>query len=126
MGLQCSHGAFSGSYRAFNRFRRSVCRAIGLNEDIWASCGEWSFPSGYSPESHPGLWELLHHSDCDGVIPPALCEAIAVELTDFVLIKLVKMTDGVEILDGGHAEICLQFIRGCQAAAILNENMTFS
>lgn len=125
MTLSCSHGAFLGSYSSFSRFRQSICRAIGIDENNWAINEGWSLPPGYSPESHPGLWELLNHPDCEGEISPKLCRAIAEELTDFVLLKLVKSMDGEDLFDGGYASVCLKFIRGCQLAANRNEYMTF-
>lgn len=126
MGLKCSHGAFLGSYSSFFRFRCAICRAIGIDENSWASCSDdWSFPPGYSPESHPGLWELLNHSDCEGEISPELCGAIAEELLDTVLPSLVESGDGEELFDGGYAKICFEFIRGCRSAANHNECLIF-
>lgn len=125
MGLECSHGAFLGSYSSFFRFRCAICRAIDLNEDSWAYSEDWSFPPGYSPESHPGLWELLNHPDHKGAISPELCGAIAEELTDFVLAKLEESMDGKDLFDGGYAEVCRKFICGCQLAASRNEHMIF-
>ena len=125
MGLECSHGAFLGSYSSFSGFRRAICRAIGIDENDWAECKDWSFSEGYSPETNPGLWELLNHPDCWGEISPELCRAIAIELTEFVLPELVKSGDGEDLFDGGYAAICLQFISGCRSAANLNECLIF-
>ena len=78
MGLDVSHDAFSGAYSSFNRFRQAIAKAMGgsyppheketdddgkpLDRDMWY----WG--SGFSRATHPGLYCLLSHSDCDGEI----------------------------------------------------------
>lgn len=117
MGLDCSHDAWHGPYSAFNRLRQAVCKAIGgsfpphadksLDDNYWYS-GE-----GYRAETHPGLYEFLSHSDCDGKITPKMCAKVANEL-EALLPKMTKMRADLRA-----------FIDGCRKAAAANEPLTF-
>ena len=131
MGLDVSHDAFSGAYSAFNRFRQSVAQAMSgsfpphirslqLDDDSWY----WD-KKVYSKGTHPGLFELMSHSDCDGSISPQMCIAVANEL-EALLPKLEEMaTNGHLSKYDNMAGVARQFIKGCREAAEANENLEF-
>ena len=149
MGLDCSHNAFHGAYGAFNRLRQEVCRAMGgsfpphwkYNEsgDIEIDDGGlatrnteledgfWYSGDGYDEESHPGLYEFLKHSDCDGEISPEMCAKVADEL-EAILPKVESLNSkayGHIAASGGYSSTLKQFIAGCRAAALAGEPLKF-
>lgn len=130
MGLDVSHGAFSGAYSAFNRFRQAIAEAVGgsfpphedksLDRDFWywgntANAAEW-----------PGLKILLDHSDCDGEISPQECVLVASDL-DKLLPQLQLMGEGSGHIAnmGGYASAAKVFADGCRKAASRNEPLLF-
>ena len=134
MGLDCSHDAFHGAYSAFNRFRQAICAAMDgshpphdeNHEDL--SAERWYWGPGYDPDTHPGLYVLLCHSDCDGSISPAHCILIADELE--ALLPAIAKTDGY---GGGHIEaaggiiaVTQKFIDGCRWAVREWEDLEFA
>ena len=139
MGLNCSHGAFDGSYGSFNRFRQAICYVIGgsypphnnsnhllfsdnqqPDENIWY----WGY--GYSPESHPGLYLLLSHSDCDGEISPEDCLKVATDLEKLIpRLEELGLNGGHIERQGGFAGVCRKFVDGCKKAAELGEPLVF-
>jgi hypothetical protein len=151
MGLDCSHDAFHGAYSAFNRLRQFVCAATGP-DGSWPP--HWQYtetgelkkgPDGrvlhredlsadmfyigdeYDRETHPGLWEFLTHSDCDGEISPEMCIKVADDL-EALLPRMEQMgwQDGGHIARaGGYVATVRQFIAGCRAAAAANEPLDF-
>lgn len=143
MGLDCSHNAFSGAYSAFNRFRQCVAHAAGGSYPphfIYKENGEpeegeranldpraFYVGQGQSEETHPGLFEFLRHSDCDGEISPEMCSKVADDL-EAILAKVAKMkwrAGGHISRDGGYAEVLMKFIEGCRQAALRNEPLEF-
>lgn len=151
MGLKCSHDAFHGAYSAFNRLRQFVCAATGpdgsypphwqRNADgtimegvdgrvlLCEGLDEGSFYVGdeYDSSTHPGLWEFLTHSDCDGEIDPAMCLKVAEDL-ERLLPKMEAMSwqsHGHIAARGGFVEVVRKFITGCRAAAAANEPLCF-
>lgn len=126
MGLDTSHDAFHGSYGNFNRLRKAVARAIGgshsphddksLDEDLWYS-GE-----GYTEETHPGLFEFLSHSDCDGEIGPETCAKVAEELE-----AIIPLIEGD---NAATAEVYRKYVArlaaGCRLAHSMGEPLTFA
>jgi hypothetical protein len=151
MGLDCSHDAFHGAYSAFNRLRQFVCAATGPDGSYpphyqyTADGGLQDGPNGlllrrtdlddnmfyigdeYGQESHPGLWEFLTHSDCDGEIAPEMCVKVADDL-ERLLPKMEAMTwasHGHIAARGGFLEVVRKFIAGCRAAAAANEPLAF-
>ena len=125
MGLDISHGAFSASCGAFDRFRRAVAEAIGGS---WPEHHgeEWFWGDGYSEQSHPGLFAFLSHSDCEGEISPQECGRLADEL-EALLPRLDALGDGAGHIarDGGYGDVCRQFIAGCRLAAERGEPLEF-
>lgn len=115
MGLDCSHNAWSGAYSRFDRFRSAICTATGGKWPKLFSGNEWSFGEGYSEETHPGLYALLTHSDCEGVLAPTQCSQVADELE-----KLLPKINGEDF-----KERAVQFIKGCRDAASADEELEF-
>lgn len=134
MGLDVSHDAFHGAYSAFNRLRQAVAKATGGvfpphdRADIppdYLQLGE-----GYDNESHPGLWEFLKHSDCDGEIDPATCLRVADDL-EALLPRIAEVeadepSTGHLQAAGGYVEVTKRFIAGCRAAAAAGEPLEFA
>jgi hypothetical protein len=133
MGLDISHDAFSGAYSAFNRFRGFIAKGTGGSfpphddESLDRNC--WYFGEGYNKTKHPGLWELLCHSDCDGKITPGKCNKLANELEELMpkLLELAENDDGGGHIsrDGGYIEVTKRFIAGCRLAAERKESLRF-
>jgi len=125
MGLTCSHGAFDGSYRAFDAFRGAIVAAMG---GLWPRehGGTWYWGPGYSQASHPGLFVLLSHGDDTGTISPLDCVALADEL-EALLPQIMDQGpgDGLILRDGGYGRVCRRFIAGCREAAEKNEPLEF-
>lgn len=139
MGLDCSHDAFHGAYSAFNRFRQAVARAaygsfpphedLGLLRAIGVTNPDrdaFYLPDQSSPETQPGLWTLLAHSDCDGSLSPEECRQVADEL-EALLPALDLMGGGGGHLEhaGGIGAVARQFIAGCREAAERGEALEF-
>jgi len=148
MGLDCSHDAFSGAYSAFNSLRQAVAWAIGgsypphyeRNSEgnlIMESSGglikqyekmddtKWYCPDDFAAEEHPGIFEFLCHSDCDGEISPEMCTKVADELQPLVE-KLTGLDSYGHIArDGGFAAVLQKFIDGCREAAKNDEPLRF-
>jgi hypothetical protein len=149
MGLDTSHDCWHGAYSAFNRWRQEIALAAGLPPlDLME--GFCVVSSGLSPmyfmyqaalkdglhelpfwKSLPIKWgalkpnrylfELLHHSDCEGSIPWKSCKPMADELE-----KLLPKLSGDR---GGHIgdinEKTKQFIKGLRAAHKAKERVQF-
>lgn len=146
MGLDCSHDAFHGAYSAFNSFRQAVCRAAGgsypphwlrtyegaiaRNEhggairDTTLDDGRWYVPDEMTADKHPGLYEFLQHSDCDGEISPEMCKVVADELEP-LLDKMPEESFGHILGRGGYRQVLQYFIDGCRAAHAANEPLDF-
>ena len=140
MGLDCSHDAFSGAYSAFNRLRQVVARAAGGSfpphycyDDegkFMKDLDEDSFYLGedYRQTTHPGLFEFLKHSDCDGEISPEMCEFVANDLEALLprVQELGSVAVGHILARGGYVEVLRKFIAGCRKAAKAGESLRFS
>lgn len=136
MGLDVSHGAFSGPYSAFNRFRQSVAKAFGgswpphekpIHDDgIILDENTWYWGDGMSKETNPGLFVFMSHSDCDGSISPEDCINVANELEE-LLPRLDEMGSGGGHLKraGGIGRVARDFIAACRQAATDNESLEF-
>lgn len=148
MGLSCSHEAFDGSYPSFNRLRQRVAWATGgsfpphwkrtstgLEVDlnglpvIDRSLDENIVYIGddYSIETHPGLFEFLGHSDCEGEIAPEMCAKVAGDL-ERLLPAIESSGAGKENIAARgrtYTEVLRRFIAGCRAAASAGEPLLF-
>lgn len=151
MGLDTTHDAFHGAYSAFNRFRQEICRAMGpessfpphykrdeqgrliqdergmlvrdplKDEELVYIDGE------YSRETHPGLYEFLMHSDCDGEISPEMCAKVADDLEALLpkVEALKTVAAGHIAAAGGYVPVLERFIAGCRLAAANGEPLEF-
>lgn len=130
MGLDISHDAFTGAYPAFNRLRQAIAIAMEgrfpPHEDPSLDDTRWYCADEYAPETHPGLYEFMSHSDCDGEIDPEMCLKLAEEL-EKLLPELDKMerSSGHIARDGGYGAVTRRLITGCRAAAAADESLVF-
>ena len=137
VGLDVSHDAFSGAYSSFNRFRQAIAKAMGgsfppheketdddgkpLNREMWY----WG--DGFSRETHPGLFCLLAHSDCDGEISREDCGRIVEELEPLLpALDAMGLGSGHIERGGGFGAVARRFIEGCVTAFEANESLIFS
>lgn len=67
MGLDVSHGCWSGAYSNFHGFRSLIAKSLGFDLDSMAGfsdeCGE-----SWGSITYDDFHILLNHSDCDGEI----------------------------------------------------------
>lgn len=110
MGLDTSHGCWSGPYSSFNRYRRALCQCAGLG-DLDAYIGF----NGDKPFPKHDLVPLLDHSDCDGEIPWKQCGLLALEL--------LKAQPAMETAGWGAEN--LRWISGLNDAFNRKENIEF-
>lgn len=151
MGLACSHDAFRGAYSAFNRLRQAICAATGPDGSYpphWQYTSDGNIAQDserrtlykpglsdsmfyvaddYDRTTHPGLWEFLTHSDCDGEISPEMCVKVADDL-EALLPKIEALGWGAAghiAFYGGFVAVTRRFIDGCRRAAAANEPLDF-
>jgi hypothetical protein len=131
MGLDTTHDAFHGAYSAFNRFRQAVASAAGgsfpPHDDKSLDPEMWYTGDGVSQDSHPGLWEFMSHSDCDGDISPEMCAKVADDLEALLpKIEALAWPDAGHIARrGGMVKVTEKFIAGCRSAHAANEPLEF-
>jgi hypothetical protein len=135
MGLDVSHGCWSGAYSAFSRWRNELAVAAGYkvarhaNGHVTATLpwdqfteanlqGEWD----YMPGDDPLIW-LLAHSDCDGVIHPEQGELLAGRLEQ--LLPKLDATETVGHIWPHMRGVTEQFIAGLREAAVAGEDVEF-
>ncbi len=142
MGLDCSHGAFSGAYSAFNRFRKHIAGACGgsfpphrradlerirsmsdydgeeIREDLW-----YFDPERVPAEHHNAMSVFMLHSDCGGSIAPWDCEEIAHWL-DWCAPSLPTGGSG-HLGRLGVRGTAVRFADGCRAAAAAGDGLRF-
>lgn len=126
MGLDMTYDAFSGAYSAFNRLRQFVAAGMGgshpPHEDATLDPQSWYCDDAFTRESHPGLYEFMCHSDCDGEISYGKCKKLADELEALMpvfeeLEQSGKFASAGHISrDGGYVEAIRRLIAGCRAA----------
>ncbi|HEX20687.1 MAG TPA: hypothetical protein ENG78_07710 [Acidiferrobacteraceae bacterium] len=119
MGLDTTHGCWSGGYISFNSWREKICAVSGLGclEDYHGFGGSKPWPDD------DALSILLYHSDCDGEIEWKDCAAIANRLDDIMPAMKVAGEGGGHI--GNYATKTQQFIDGLRLAASKEENVGF-
>ncbi len=81
----------AGSYGGYNRFRDTLCRALhGFGaKALWAMVDE-------ELETH-AMWQILHFSDCEGVLGTEVCRTLHAELEehwDKVTAYFAQLDDG--------------------------------
>ena len=126
MGLDCSHGAWSGQYSAFNRLRRAIANALGgswppheddsLDEDTWFIDDKWN------EEEHKGIFLFMNHSDCDGEFTPDECRLVARDLTEHVAPLLEELGEEQHF---SYKRAVERFAAGCLDAANKGERLEF-
>lgn len=142
---------FNASYSAFNRFREMICFVMGgsfpphwehnenftIREDLEGNfkkrkdLNAYAFyvdTNIYTPKTHPGLFALLTHSDCEGKIHPKTCKKLADELE--MLIPKIKDLPSIHcgnhiVLYGGYLAVTQKFIDGCRTAFMNKESLRF-
>lgn len=151
MGLDCSHDAWHGAYSAFSRWREKIAEVAGvpplcfmegffepgnpISDPLWFLKYEKDtdrlervkdfyklLPIKWSALKPDPLYDLLHHSDCDGYLRYGQCKKIAKRLEE--LLPLLPDEDG-----GGHIgnwrEKTQKFIGGCKAAGAAKQRLMF-
>ena len=89
---------FSRSYSGYNRWREGLAALIGTTpEDIWNS----------NPPSGPFL-ELIHNSDCEGLIGPTTSAKLAKDFADWMP-KAEKHLQGDPRWLEGYRELATTF-----------------
>lgn len=131
MGLNTTHNCWNGAYSSFMAFRAEICRASGYGNirERHGFGGSDPWPAApFGPRDRSGmhaaaevdpLLVLLMHSDCDGLIPAALCTAIADRL-DSILPNVQDFGWG-----RSHTDETMQFARGLRLAAERGEDVEF-
>ena len=128
MGLDVSHGCWSGAYSSFKRFRHAVAEAAreqcGYEPDydahpFRAFMGWWWEGDG-STMTH-ALDPFFIHSDCDGYLFPS-------ELHDLIpaLTRLLPHVKGERYPGRTNAADLAEFIAGLQRALDDYEPVRFS
>lgn len=134
MGLDITHGAWHGSYGAFNRFRKAIADSAGGSYPPHSEAftkrmsfapdpNRWYVQDEFTRDLWPGLYELLNHSDFDGEISPEMCRHVANDLT-----KLRPRFESMGVgwgAAGGYLACLDRFIEGCNAAARAAEPLEF-
>lgn len=150
MGLDCSHGAWNGSYNAFRLWREKIAEVAGLPPlelmegfyepldgsrvfapipTLYHENRSWKIkridcllPIKWECLKPDPLHELLNHSDQDGEIAPEYCESIAESLE-----KLIPLLPDEDC--PGHRknwkDTTQAFVNGLRLAASLNEPLIF-
>lgn len=112
MDIDCSYGAFAGSYDDFQRFRIAIAMTFEKTYNI----------DYFKPEGNPGLTAFLSLNDLDSGLDPETCALIAQEM-EALLPKLDEMDIGFEPMSFG--ERARQFIAGCREAAKSGKPLLF-
>lgn len=130
MGLDTSHDCWHGAYSAFMRFRLDILKTLGFGDgsretSIYVN---WQAPEKQElwtrlEKEHPGIFVLINHSDCDGVIEVKDQLLLATELEAVA----AKMPDepGVGHLTHGSKAAALRFAKGLREANAAGEDVEF-
>lgn len=135
MGLETSHGCWSGSYSAFMRWRREIARAAGfppldLMDGFYKSSTQ-AFTADEAAAALPIKWDafasdplvkLLTHSDCQGEIAAEDCGAIADRLEGLLPLLVAEEDRGHT---GNWHDKTSRFIEGLREAAAAGEAVQF-
>jgi hypothetical protein len=138
MGLDTSHGCWTGAYSAFSRWRDQLCVAAGWHMEThkdgwftyqsprevdWSAITEANLLGDWEKAPGDPLTILIAHSDCGGYIRHQHTGPLADRLTE-LLPKMLEAGDG-----GGHigqyAEKTAAFIEGLREAERNGEDVEF-
>ena len=142
MGLNISHNCFCGAYSAFNILRKTWFTALNCpplivmdghyseNEEIYFKKDHPyffndlynAFPIKWECLKYNPIFEIIHHSDCDGEIEWNKCKDIA-EALEKILPLLPEGGNNGHIWD--YKEVTQKFINGLNNAYNLKENVVF-
>ena len=112
MGLDFSHGNAHFTYSGFGRFRKRLAREIGIDlDEMDGFGGEKRWDGIQDPIVH-----LLNHSDCEGCLPPDVCEVVAKRLRELASVfadedwmKSAGMDLAKSMEEAAAQGCCLQF-----------------
>lgn len=80
MGINFSHGKATWSYTGFGSFRARLAETTDIKlEDMRGFGGEQEWSTIKDP-----ITILLNHSDCDGELLPAECQALVPRLLEII------------------------------------------
>lgn len=154
MGLDTTHGAWSGSYSSFNEWRTWVASKIGIPLDLmegyytsdpnnadmnWihsSNCtgrGANQFrlilPLRYSAFRPNPLHALLNHSDCNGHLTVTQCKGIAKELGLILKVTERHIISCDQQIENAYEtkmyDYTERFMKGCQAAVRKKQRIEF-
>jgi hypothetical protein len=135
MGLDVSHGCFSGSYSSFSRWRNEVAKAGGyklMKDDAgfesasidWEQYGLDNFQGSWAKKPSDPLLYLIVHSDCDGYLNPSHARLLADRL-EAILPNISNEGTGHIERYGGYRKLTEQFINGLREASRLKQKVIF-
>lgn len=116
MGLDTTHGCWSGSYSSFNAFRTRIAELIGVS--LWDFEG-FGGSKSFNTLDHP-IKPLLNHSDCDGILTSEECYSVSKGI-DLILKDYHEEEAGIF----SFKDLLVQFRDGCLLAYSSNENVEF-
>jgi hypothetical protein len=141
MGLSVSHGAYSGPYGVFGRFREAIAGAANIplpimdgfyddaldlfnaNDCRLSRAMVRCIPLQWTTLAPDPIHALLNHSDCDGYIEHASLLPLAVRLEQ--LADLMRKTSGRhDVRD--YVPYAEAFAAGCRRAHAAGEPLLFS
>lgn len=133
MGLDCSHGAFSGSYNSFSRFRQAVAACLGgsypPHKDKDLDEAIFYMPDEITPSAEMSLRLFLAHSDCDREFSPSECQMVAILLESVGGLldeyERANPSAGHILRDGGYRRVAERFAKGCRLAYESGEPLEF-
>lgn len=130
MGLDVSHGCWTGAYSAFDRFRAALAFAAGY--EGWPRMLFYIADEEDAEDVIEGKWTntpadpllvLLVHSDCDGIIQPEQAAPLADRLEE--LLPKLSEENSFGHLASGTKPACERFIAGLRYAVAQSETITF-
>lgn len=121
MGLDVSHGAWSGAYSSFHTWRVALATAAGgrlePHPDVpWMAKYTYDRAAFDTELQERGFDTLMQHSDCDGRISPQMCKHVA-DALEHLLPKLAR--------SGEMTDRTVRFIEGCRRAHARGEYLDF-
>lgn len=137
MGLDVTHGAWSGSYRAFAAWVEETARRAGYPatprsdsllpaywQDAWDDLPdlEEKLLGRWDPEPEDPLLVLLIHSDSVGVIEPEACDRVAERLEQLLATERRTSPSGVP---SGWQSDTAAFVAGLRRAHRAGEELVF-
>lgn len=117
MGLDTTHGCYSGAYSGFNEWRRWLAGKIDI--DLLDYIGYGGSTKRLEDIEH-NLEPLFNHSDCDGELSVEECKKIKIGLEE-----IFKNLDPDNYDERYNYEKTQTFIEGLELAIEKNEPVEF-